>query len=341
MAARNSRSSHGFTLVELLVVIGIIAVLVGVLLPALNGARQQAMLIQCQSNLRQWGIGFQTYVDANSGELPLRVPDGTQVEYFGPSPANPIPGYPLGINDMSIYFNAIPANVGGKSYYQMLLDDKNGVNPLPGPGANNIFICPAAQAPGGSLGASDVIDPNNPNFYDLWATDSSGLLMSASTPATFKSNFSYCYNKNLMNPPAATVANPTPPVVVAGRMSQLRPGSSVVVMCEKITYPGEYLNKKVQSWGVANGFLGSAITARGYNGQISTLKSNWSNFAARHNGGGNILFADGHVAFYQWTDVQLNAKPTPVPGSKPSPEYGDIYNANRPDVIWCPWGPCN
>src|SRR5580658_6002497 len=144
VGARISRSSNGFTLVELLVVIGIIAVLVGVLLPALNGARQQAMLIQCQSNLRQWGIGFQTYVDANSGQLPLRVPDGTQTEYFGPSLANPIPGYPLGINDMSIYFNAIPSDVGGKSYYQMLLDDKNGVNPLPGPGANNISICPSA-----------------------------------------------------------------------------------------------------------------------------------------------------------------------------------------------------
>jgi len=37
----------------------------------------------------------------------------------------------------------------------------------------------------------------------------------------------------------------------------------------------------------------------------------------------------------------LNVKPTPVPSSKPSPEYGDFYNANRPDLIWCPWGPTN
>ena len=338
---RFSVASHGFTLVELLVVIGIIAVLVAVLLPSLHQARQQALLIQCASNMRQWGVGFQIYVDDNKGQLPLRVPDGTQTEYFGPSPANPIPGYPLGINDMSIYFNAIPANTGGKSYYQMLLDDKNGVNPLPGPGANNIFICPAAQGPGGSLNSADVIDPTNPNFYDLWATDSTGLLMSATTPATFKSNFSYCYNKSLMNPPAPTVGDPTPSVVVAGRSSQLRPGSSVVVMCEKISYPGEYRNRSVQAWASANGFLGSSITPNGYTGQLSTLKSNWSNFAARHNGGGNLLFADGHVAFYQWTDVQLNVKPTPVPSSKPSPQYGDFYNANRPDLIWCPWGPTN
>jgi prepilin-type processing-associated H-X9-DG protein/prepilin-type N-terminal cleavage/methylation domain-containing protein len=67
---RRLRSVAGFTLVELLVVIGIIALLISMLLPALNRARQQANLINCQSNLRTIGQLIDVYATENGGFLP-------------------------------------------------------------------------------------------------------------------------------------------------------------------------------------------------------------------------------------------------------------------------------
>ena len=59
-----------FTLIELLVVIAIIALLMGILLPALNMARSQARAIQCQSRMRQWAVAVTTYISDNDGRMP-------------------------------------------------------------------------------------------------------------------------------------------------------------------------------------------------------------------------------------------------------------------------------
>ncbi len=70
-AMKKKSGEFGFTLVELLVVIGIIAVLISILLPALNKARGAALLTKCSANLSQIAVGAQMHVQAHRGYYPL------------------------------------------------------------------------------------------------------------------------------------------------------------------------------------------------------------------------------------------------------------------------------
>jgi prepilin-type N-terminal cleavage/methylation domain-containing protein len=79
------RDRKAFTLVELLVVIGIIAVLIGILLPALKRAREAAVQVTCQSNIRQIAILFQIYTNDSKGWFPHPGMDGWY--YHQPAPA--------------------------------------------------------------------------------------------------------------------------------------------------------------------------------------------------------------------------------------------------------------
>ena len=98
---RRQHTEKVFTLIELLIVIAIIAILAGMLLPALNKAREKARGIQCLSNLRSFGTAFNSYFMDNRDWLPLGLSSVTPPRtwatdlypHLGFPPAPPLPEY--------------------------------------------------------------------------------------------------------------------------------------------------------------------------------------------------------------------------------------------------------
>lgn len=121
----NSRCQIHFTLVELLIVIGLIAMLCSILLPALNKAKQSAKMISCASQMKQMGIATMEYTSDYESYIPMTYDPATD-KFFAPS-------FGAWFYNLTPYLN-VPTPSGGNRY---LGHDWNGMK------SACIFTCPA------------------------------------------------------------------------------------------------------------------------------------------------------------------------------------------------------
>jgi prepilin-type processing-associated H-X9-DG protein/prepilin-type N-terminal cleavage/methylation domain-containing protein len=279
------RRSSAFTLIELLVVIAIIAILIGLLLPAVQKVREAAARASCSNNLKQLGLAVHNYHDAN-GVLPVS--------------AGPAPGLlPPWKDAWSWLARLLPYVEQGNLYTTCgipsgtILANATTTAGIATP--VKTFLCPSDTIYGGLPGTtSQVGQPTGmTNYRGVCGDNWSGGIYAYTPPGApgndgldggngifYRSDgyakiHPYCH-------PALRITD-----IVDGTSNTLMIGEGIADM------------NKFNAWCFFNDVTATCaipLNAPGYNGNPGDYLNNYS-FRSRHSGGGNFAFADGSVQF--------------------------------------------
>jgi prepilin-type N-terminal cleavage/methylation domain-containing protein len=288
VTSRHETSRRGFTLVELLVVIAIIGVLVGLLLPAVQSAREAARRMQCSNNLKQIGLAMHMYIDSHQ-----KFPPGAWNE------ANT--GNRLGWTVFVLPFMEQTALYNSFNFSH---PNYNGVNLVPAATPVKMYLCPSNRLKFNMNGVNPGNGENPPNglaytthYYGIMGPKGINPFIAGGT-----TNFPH------VTTPTGHGGFSTSGVLYRNsstKLGELTDGTSNTMIVGEISW--EEANC-YRSWGrgASGNTIGSCKNAEfgigvkpyiATNAQPATPNFNSVSFGSQHTGGAQFAVGDGSVRF--------------------------------------------
>jgi prepilin-type N-terminal cleavage/methylation domain-containing protein/prepilin-type processing-associated H-X9-DG protein len=288
------RERDGFTLIELLVVIAIIAILIGLLLPAVQKVRESANRAKCQNNLKQIALAAVNYHDTNNA-LPTA--------WFSP----PFPVYPNSPSSFILLFPYLEQQALDQAVYQQMMVTNSDVGGIGSPFATplSVLVCPSDSGLPSPAVVQQVGTSNYFGMTSYRASFSGQSMESDNFDGIFPDGAIYDPFFGLV--PITSITDGTSNTILYGETSNFDPNWTKWSACPFFT--NQPFSMVASSWsngaslffgGIGSGYypLNSTLPSTfKIGGCIGTVVGRGMTYGSGHTQGANFVFCDGSVHF--------------------------------------------